>query len=228
MNKAKNTLKILFALTFCVCLGIIAGMALETMLNKPDNNHFEMASIQSMPNANGVIERIKVRDVLIESVSSKSELVTMAVDLVQELQMDQSFTEWGIFKKTQDVVYHGTCKYSTDLSSLTSDDISFSSNSKSIELTVPKPVVNSLEIHETDTYIKNTENGLLRFGEIKLTAFDENEIRRTVKDRMLLEAQSLEQMKLAEQKTIDAVVELFGAYLDAAGFADYKINVFFR
>lgn len=228
MNKVKKVIKLLLALSFCVCLGIISGMTLQTLLNKPNYDPFEMADIQSMPNASGVIEKIKVRDVLIGSVTDKSELVTAAIELIQELQMDQSFTDWDVFKKTQDIVYHGTCKYSTDLSSFTTDDIYFHPDGKSIDITVPKPVINSLEIHENDTYIKNTDNGLLRFGEIKLTAFDENEVRKTVKDRMLLEVQSPEQMKMAEEKTAKAVAELFGTCLDAAGFMGYRINVLFR
>lgn len=228
MKNITKVFKILVSAALCVCFGVIAGMLIHAKVNKPNNDPFEMANIQTMPNAKGIIDKIKVLDVLVESVTGKSELVTMQSELVQQMQMDQSFTEWDIFKKTQDIVFYGTCKYSTDLSSFSTEDVTFTQDGKIIEIAVPAPVISSLEINENETYIKSTDNGLLRFGEIKLTAFDDNEIRKTVKDRMLAEAENEKNMELARVETRKAVGELFNEFLNASGFSGYEIKVEFK
>lgn len=178
-----------------------------------------------MPDVDKIMKKIKVDEVMVQNIQGKKELVTMETDLKQEVQWDNSIYEWDILKKYQNMVFYSKAKFSTDLAEITKDMIIYNPDSNILTVKAKKPVVSSLEILNDKTEIYSTTNGLLRFGEIKLTAAEQNELIKKVKNSMYLELHEEQMLKLANENTIKSLRELVGTFLESAGINDVNINV---
>ncbi len=56
-----------------------------------------------------------------------------------------------------------------DLKNITSEDVVLDEEHKKINIYISKPYPKSMEIDENKTVVETTENGFLRFGEIRMT-----------------------------------------------------------
>lgn len=122
------------------------------------------------------------KETLVNEIKQKQKLITTEVSLSEKITIDNSWGSLAIFKKIQNINFVGTGTYSLDLSSLNSNNVSIQSNTISIK--VPKPSVEMVKIDPNKTQFEPTENGLFRFGDIKLSTEDHETLTRDVEDRM--------------------------------------------
>ena len=92
---------------------VISTIGIFTYSQYKSNNLF-YANYNSMglqmPDIEKTLQKIKITEVLVESTSSKKELVTMETELKEEVKWDSSFTDFDIFKKVQKLVFYGVGK----------------------------------------------------------------------------------------------------------------------
>ena len=108
--------------------------------------------------------------------AAKQELIVFEqnVTLPYETTKEGMFG-WEIFKQKKLFIYHGVGEYRVDLAQVTIDDISVNKQTRTILIKVPKPELKvNLNLKETEFY--DTNNGKLRFGEMKFTAEESNAI----------------------------------------------------
>lgn len=192
----------------------------------------EVPKVESTPPINWVkigkkevtIKKINIKETLISDIKSSNELITMEVDLSQTLQWDISWGNAGILKKIQEVTFYGTGIYTTDLSSIEEEDIVVDEEKESILIKINKPLIKQVTIDEKKTEIKSTENGLLRFGEVKMTIKDSERLRSTAKEKMEYKMTLEENTSLANEYTKSAVNELLSNFLKAINIK-YNINI---
>lgn len=122
------------------------------------------------------------KETLVNEIKQKQKLITTEVSLTEKITIDNSWGSLVIFKKIQNINFVGTGIYSLDLSKLNSKNVSIQGNTISIIL--PKPSVEMVKIDENKTQFQPTENGLFRFGDIKLSTEDHTTLVSDVEDRM--------------------------------------------
>lgn len=150
------------------------------------------------------------KETLVNEIKQKQKLITTEVNLTEKITIDNSWTNLSIFKKIQNINFVGTGIYSVDLSNLTSNDVNIQGNT--ISITLPKPSVEMVNIDENKTTYEPTENGLFRFGDIKLSTEDHETLRSDVIERMkdkMLESKyyntALENSKKAINNLVSAI-----------------------
>lgn len=96
----------------------------------------------------------------------------------------------GVFSKSQNETIYGVGEYTVDLSQISQDDIQLNENNFTVTLTVPYPELNTdtVAMDPSKTVIGDTDKGWLSFGDITLTAEEqqsfETEARQKLTERL--------------------------------------------
>ena len=137
-----------------------------------------------VPNSTDKTLKIASEDTIVNKIHNVNKLVPLEIDLNENIVIDNSWGNLDIFKKIQKVHFYGTGNYSVDLSTINKKNININKVTNTISITIPKPVVDSISIDRDKTTYEGTDNGLFRFGDIKLSADEYNIIEKEVKTRM--------------------------------------------
>ncbi len=129
--------------------------------------------------------------------SEHQELIVME----QPLSITTTITRAGlgslpIFSKMKEVTYCGTGVYTVDLSGLNEDRILVDEENCTVTIRIPHAVLQYVNTDLSKTQFEDTEQGLLAFGDIKLTAEETNLLERAVHDAM---QERLDQAELYEE-----------------------------
>ena len=87
-----------------------------------------------------------------------------------------------LFKKSKKITFFANCSYSIDFSSLSNNNIKINNSTKDIKITVPKIDIFSIDIDENKTIYGDTEVGFFRFGDLKLSSEEINELYSSAND----------------------------------------------
>jgi len=162
------------------------------------------------------------KETLITEIKQKQKLITTEVNLNEKMTIDNSWGNLPIFKKIQNIDFIGSGVYVVDLSSINYNNISINKNLISIAL--PKPSVEMITLNEEKTIYETPENGLLRFGDIKLSTEEHQQLISTVKNKM--------KSKMMEDqyynKAIDNSQKSMRNLITSMSNANYSINIKFQ
>lgn len=226
MKKFKTSL---FAIIFFIALGFIGALIINNKFAKKEVylQDVETSGIISKKNEK-TLRKIKITNLLVENIIEKKELITMEVDLREDVLWIDSFTDFEIFKKQQRLTFFGVGTFTTDLGKLTKNNISFNEFTNEIMVYIDKPKIKSITIEEDKTVINKVERGFLRFGEIKVTSDEQNEIYNKVKAAMNEKMNEKELENQAEEKTVKVVTEIIQTFLISSGFGNVKTYVYLK
>ncbi|MFL0253322.1 DUF4230 domain-containing protein [Clostridium neuense] len=135
--------------------------------------------------ANDASKKFITKDTVIKKIHQKQKLITTEVEISEKTTIDNSWGNLDIFKKMQNISFTGKGVYVVDLSLLKSSNIYIDSNNNILAIKIPKPKVELVTIDESKTVYETPEKGLLRFGDIKLTAQEHEVMVENVKKAML-------------------------------------------
>ncbi|MCR1951976.1 DUF4230 domain-containing protein [Bacillus cereus] len=118
------------------------------------------------------IDNIKVisEESLVNEIKNVNKIIPLEVELSKTVTIDKSWGDLEILKKYKRIRFFANCSYSIDLSQITTDDIDIDDKNRELSLTLAKPEIFSININREKTEYEESSNGLLRFGEIKLTS----------------------------------------------------------
>lgn len=122
------------------------------------------------------------KETLVSAIKQKQKLITTEVELNESITIDNSWGTLAIFKKMQSINFVGAGLYDIDLSTLNSKNITMKNNT--ITVTLQKPAIEAVTLDPNKTTYNETDRGLLRFGDIKLSTEDGELLRKTVQDKM--------------------------------------------
>lgn len=140
------------------------------------------------------------QDAVLGETKQKQEMIVME----QSVQMTTTITKAGlgqlkIFSKMKDITFHADGIYTVDLSYIDADHILVDDENKTVTIAIPHAQLHTVKPDITATEFSDTEHGLLAFGDISLTAEQQNELEQSAYG-------SLEN-KLSEKKFIDQADE---------------------
>ncbi|PJI08238.1 MULTISPECIES: DUF4230 domain-containing protein [Clostridium] len=171
----KKTLLIIMLI--CIVIGFFAAYK---FFNRNSNSSSKPWTVA---NANDISKKFISKETLIKKIEQKQKLITTEVEISEKVTIDNSWGNLDVFKKIQNISFTGTGIYAVDLSNLKNSNLSINNETKIITLKISKPQIEAINIDDDKTEYQ-TDNGLLRFGEIKLTPEEHEAIMENVKKDM--------------------------------------------
>ena len=125
---------------------------------------------------------ILTEDTIINKIKDVNKLIPLEIELSQTLTVDNTYFNLDIFKKSKKITFFANCSYSIDFSSLSNNNIKINNSTKDIKITVPKIDIFSIDIDENKTIYGDKEVGFFRFGDLKLSSEEINELYSSAND----------------------------------------------
>lgn len=177
-NKLKNRIRNFFiiffilSLTLLVCKLFFNYKYKRDINNLSDSNTFKIISEES----------------LLKEIKNVNKIIPLEVELSKIITIDKSWGNLEVFQKFKRIKFFANCSYSIDLSNLTTNDINIDSKKNELSINFPNPQIFSINIDKEKTVYEDSSNGLLRFGEIKLTSEEfniiQNEVQKSFEETM--------------------------------------------
>ncbi|MFD3155293.1 DUF4230 domain-containing protein [Haloimpatiens sp. FM7330] len=220
-NKSDFKMKLIIILIFIsLGFGIYMGYKIFKAPKKQNKTWI-------VPNTNSS-KKILTRDAVINSMKGKNELITLETKLKENITIDNSWGDLKIFKKIQNIHFYGTGVYCLDLSKITAKDISIDNVQKKLSINISKPYVKNITIAEKKTEYETVENGLLRFGEIKLEPSEYETILSEAKIKMLSKIKTLDIYNKAADASKKSVIDFLENIMKKTNTQKYKIEINFN
>lgn len=115
-------------------------------------------------------------DTLINEIKNVNKLIPLEVKLSETLTIDNTYFNLDIFKKSKKVTFFANCSYAIDFSTLSNSNFKINTKTKEVSIAIPQIDIFSIDIDESKTIYSDTEVGLLRFGDLKLSSEELNSI----------------------------------------------------
>lgn len=115
-------------------------------------------------------------DTLINEIKNVNKLIPLEVELSETLTIDNTYFNLDIFKKSKKVTFFANCSYAIDFSTLSNSNFKINTKTKEVSIAIPQIDIFSIDIDESKTIYSDTEVGLLRFGDLKLSSEELNSI----------------------------------------------------
>ena len=211
----------IFLIVICVILGLFLGYRLFVGPKK------EKAT-WVVPNINNVSKKLSLEEALVHEIHQEQDLITLSVDMSEKVILDNSWGDLSIFKKLQTVNFFGKGIFTVDLSKLQSEKISVDSKSNKITVKVPAPTIKAIDIDNKKTTYQDPDNGLLRFGEIKLTPAEGETMQSTVKEKMVKKLSEDEYKEKAKKSTEEIITKLVQNIMNSETNTKYAVVVDFE
>lgn len=149
---------------------------------------------------------------------------TVSVELTDRLI---EILDVGFLTKTQKISYTGKGYFVVDLDDLTRDDILLDKNNKVVTLLINHAYLQTIEINPEKIMIDEVKEGLLAWGDIKLTVSDYNAIEKDLRNRMNAEFNTAQNAQAADDNALRMVKEIYEPLVKAVDAA-YQVRVEFK
>lgn len=149
---------------------------------------------------------------------------TVSVELTDRLI---EILDVGFLTKTQKISYTGKGYFVVDLDDLTRDDILLDKNNKVVTLLINHAYLQTIEINPEKIMIDEVKEGLLAWGDIKLTVSDYNAIEKDLRNRMNAEFNTAQNAQAADDNALRMVKEIYEPLVKAVD-ASYQVRVEFK
>lgn len=217
-------------------LGMTAGAlclyALQKTVLKPVENPVEHAAVQAKDEFDEIITEsfagftaADFQNAVLGESSDHQELIVME----QPVQIETTVTKEGFynlpaFQKVKNITYHGTGVYTVDLSLIDAEHIMVDEDEKTVTVLIPHTELQYINPDLTATEFAETENGWLAFGDLTLTAEQQNELEGKVVESMRQRLADDELMEAADEFSRMKTWEIFQPLVTSVS-PEYKVVI---
>lgn len=117
--------------------------------------------------------------------------------------------DFDFMKKTQNVSYTGTGYFVVDLDRLTAANVVEDKEKKTVTIRIGHAYLESIDINPNNIIIDDVKEGLLAWGDIKLTVADYNTIERELRARLEEEFDTAANGQAADEAALRMVKEVY-------------------
>lgn len=230
MEKIKVQKIICIVLLAAICLTFIwgyfykknlAGEAYDDGITQIDINSIYL-------NGSGV--QVDFYDVIIGKHEEVRKLIVSTLETTVSIQLTDRLIEIldvSFLKKTQNVNYTGKGYFVVDLDNLTRDDVVLDKNNKIVTIFIDHAYLQTIEIDPHKILIDEVKEGLLAWGDIKLTVKDYNSIEKDLRNRIEAEFNTARSAQEADDNALRMVKEIYEPVVKAVD-AGYEVRVEFK
>lgn len=208
-------------------IGAIASFAVTKILfTQPPAPEVHYSTEEDLTEIEGpTFTALDFQNAVLGEASEHQELVVME----QPVQMTTTVTKSGlgnlaVFRKTKTITYYGTGIFTVDLKELDKDHILVDEKKQTVTLKVPKPSLQYLEPDYEKTEFEDTDKGLLAWGDLALTAEQQNEIEKSIDTNMREFLTRKETLAQADEFAMMKVWDTFQPLVTAVS-PEYKVVV---
>lgn len=169
--KRKYKLKLLKTSLFLITLIILTLLFL--FFKYP--NKFKIL-FPSLSCSNIKSSTITSEDTIINEIKNVNKLIPLEIELSETITIQNIYFNLDLFKKSKKITFFANCSYSIDFSDISNNDIQINNADNEIIISISKLDIFSIDIDESKTLYENTEVGLFRFGDLKLSSEELNNI----------------------------------------------------
>ncbi len=208
----------------------LGGFDVHKMLSKNEaDKSLVPIYMEAPPTKSTIVEKTNIRTAFIEEIKTRQELITLEVELSEEIVLDDTWIDWDIFKKNQQIIYKGTGLFTVDLGAIEEDSILIDDERKIVQVKLSSPTIKLIQIDENKTEYFAVENGLLRSSsEIKLTTSEQQTLMLQIKAAMLEEMNSEELTEQAKEDARTSIARLYQKILQEVGAGEYTVEIIFE
>ncbi|MDL2248648.1 DUF4230 domain-containing protein [Tyzzerella sp. OttesenSCG-928-J15] len=220
--------KIIYSV-FAIIFALMAGYII--------NDYYKGGRADALPpvftyvpqsSANSYKPQSDIQTVITKGIEESASLVTSEVDMVCAIKLNDSWQNLSLFLKEQNINFSGKAVYAVDLKGFTAENLSIDKEKYVLTAYLNKPYVYNISINAEGIEAEEVKNGLLRFGNIKLETNDMKALLQAAEEEMLNQAENSMHMAEAEIITEKALISLFSALLEGAGFVGYEVNIEYK
>jgi len=176
------------------------------------------------------LKSLYIGESVITDIVAQQKLEVLNVNNENEIILDDSFKiNWKIFNRSQKITLNATARYTVNLNDFSRNDIAYDETTERLFILIPRPVLDSVTINEELNQFHEVESGFFRFGDIRITPEDHNEIIRQGKENITNTLKlCIETQSKADQAAKESVTNLISDLLTEVELANYKIEVGFK
>lgn len=150
----------------------------------------------------------------------------------QEVYVNTTITEtglfnWGVFNKQQALTIHGTGEYTIDLAEVHPSDITLNEDTYELTIRIPHAELNNVFFDPGKTEVGDSQNGWLAFGDIKLTAEQQQEFEVKAKEELGTKLDEEERYTQADRFAKLSAFEIYQPLVKTVSPA-YKVVIEFQ
>lgn len=119
---------------------------------------------------------------IINEIKNVNKLIPLEIELSETLTLDNTYFNLDIFKKSKKITFFANCSYSIDFSNISNDNIQINNTNNEIIISISKLDIFSIDIDEDKTIYGDTQVGLFRFGDLKLSSEELTNIYKTLNE----------------------------------------------
>lgn len=179
---------------------------------------------------NGSGVQVDFYDVIIGKQEELRKLIVSTQETTVSVKLTDRLIEIldvGFLKKTQNVSYTGKGYFIVDLDALTRKDVVLDKNNKTVTILIDHAYLQAVEIDPEKIMIDEVKEGLLAWGDIKLTVSDYNAIEKDIRNRMVEQFNTAHNAQEADDTALRMVKELYDPVVKAVD-AEYEVKVEFK
>lgn len=119
---------------------------------------------------------ITSEETIINEIKNVNKLIPLEIELSETITLQNTYFNLDLFKKSKKVTFFANCSYSIDFSNISDNNIEINNENNEVIISISKLDIFSIDIDESKTIYDNTELGLFRFGDLKLSSEELNNI----------------------------------------------------
>lgn len=230
MEKKKILKIICVVLVIAICATFIwAYFYKKNLTDEAYNDGITQIDIDTIYlNGSGV--QVDFYDVIIGKQEEVRKIIVSTQETTVSVQLTDRLIEIldvGFLKKTQKVSYTGNGYFVVDLDGLTRNDVLLDKNDKTVTIFIDHAYLQAVDIDPEKILIDEVKEGLLAWGDIKLTVKDYNSIEKDLKNRMIAEFNTVRNAQEADDNALRMVKEIYEPVVKAVD-ATYEVKVVFK
>jgi hypothetical protein len=153
---------------------------------------------------------IDFQEAILGEARERSALIVWEQDVQVDSEISNAFANLSFLKKTKMIHTFGTGKYTVELGGIDNDHIKVDDDAKTVTITVPHSVLDSVSIFPEQTTFEDTEHTLpIKIGDIKLTQEQQNELDKSIDTTIREELNKPEHFAKADEVAIVTIQEIF-------------------
>ncbi len=152
---------------------------------------------------------IDFENAILGEARQKQQLVVMEQDVQVDSVISQALANLPIFEKTKTVHLNGVGVYTVDLGLVDAEHIDVDMDRRTVTVTIPRAVLQYVNIDPEKTTFEDTEKALLAFGDVTLTQEQQQILESSAKETMEGALNSAELLAKADQAACTVAHDLF-------------------
>lgn len=221
MNKFFSKIGIIFVLALVLAFGMIYAYKI---IKEPKSN----VIIKNDNSFNPIKEKINIYDTVINEIKQQNSMIVLEVEAEQPIEVSKAFWNLEVFKKSKNIMFYGIGQFTVNLSTVTSESIDIDDDTKIVNISINKPILENVFIDEEKTDFKETEKGMLAFGDYKITFEQYNDIVVEAKEKITNQINSELTFERAKSSAAANIVSLIKSVLLNSDYSDYNIKINFN